>query len=167
MANKEQSKRWYALYTKSRNEKKVNERLKAIGVETYLPLKKSLRQWSDRKKIVDMPLINSYIFVRTIQENLYELIKVEGVTRYISFSGRPVQVRDNEIELLKEFLENDSNIDVIDGIPKVGKQIKFTKGIFKDYEGKIVKINRKNQIAIEIESIGKSIVVNFDMKDFL
>lgn len=167
MAINEQSKKWYALYTKSRNEKKVNERLVSMGVETYLPLKKSVRQWSDRKKIVDMPLINSYIFVKTIQESLYDLIKVEGVTRYISFSGRPVQVRDSEIELLKDFLENDSDIDIVDGLPKIGKQIKFTKGIFKEYKGKIVKINRKNQIAIEIESIGKSIIVNFDMKDFL
>jgi len=166
MAISEDAKRWFALYTKSRNEKKVNERLTQLGYETYLPLKKTLRQWSDRKKIVDMPVINSYIFVKTIQENLYDLIKVEGVTRYISFSGRPVVVRDKEIEILKEFLESNSEIDVVDGMPIPGKIIKFTKGIFKDYEGRILKINRKNQIAIEIESIGKSIIVNFDFKDF-
>lgn len=154
---------WYVLYTKSRSEKKVNQRLINIGIETYLPLKKSVRQWSDRKKIVDMPLINSYIFIKTRRDNLFELIKIEGITRYISFSGRPVVVRQKEIDILKKFLEEGTDIEVLDGVPKVGKDIKFTSGIFKDYKGKILKVNRKNQLQIEIESINKTLVVTVDL----
>lgn len=160
----EQSVNWYALYTKSKSEKKVNQRLLDLGFETYLPLRKQLKQWSDRKKLVESPLINSYIFVRTLQSKLFDIVKVEGVSRYISFSGRPVVVRDVEIDVMKEFLSSNSEIEVIDGIVQIGKLVKIKKGVFKDYEGKILKLSG-NRIAIEIESIGKSIIVNFDLRN--
>lgn len=163
MLKEGQSVNWYALYTKSKSEKKVNQRLLDLGFETYLPLRKQLRQWSDRKKLVETPLINSYIFVRTLQSKLLDIVKVEGVSRYISFSGRPVVVRDVEIDLLRELLSSNSEIEVMDGLVKVGKLVKIKKGIFKDYEGKILKLSG-SRIAVEIESIGKSIIVNFDLK---
>lgn len=165
MVSEEQSIGWYALYTKSRSEKKVNSRLLELGFETYLPLKKELRQWSDRKKVVELPLFNSYIFVKTYQSKLYELIKVAGVTKFISFSGRPVSVREREIEILKELLASNSELEIIDGIPELGKLVKFSKGILKGYEGRILKINRRNQYAVEIESLGKSIIVNIKLDD--
>ena len=160
----EQSVNWYALYTKSKSEKKVNQRLLDLGFETYLPLRKQLKQWSDRRKLVEIPLINSYIFVRTLQSKLLDIVKVEGVSRYISFSGRPVVVRDVEIDMMKEFLSSNSEIEVIDGLVQIGKLVKIKKGIFKDYEGKILKLSG-NRIAMEIESIGKSIIVSFDIKN--
>ena len=128
----EQSVNWYALYTKSKSEKKVNQRLLDLGFETYLPLRKQLKQWSDRRKLVEIPLINSYIFVRTLQSKLLDIVKVEGVSRYISFSGRPVVVRDVEIDMMKEFLSSNSEIEVIDGLVQIGKLVKIKKGIFKD-----------------------------------
>jgi transcription antitermination factor NusG len=163
MFNENDELKWFVLYTKSRYEKKVNSRLTDLNITTYLPLKKTIRKWSDRKKVVDMPLINSYIFVKTKRDSLYDLIKIEGVTRYVSFSGRPVVVRQKEIDILKKFLEDGTAIDIIDGVPKVGKQVKFTSGFFKDYEGKILKVNRKNQLQIEIESINKTLVVTVDI----
>ena len=163
MFEEEDELKWYVLYTKSRSEKKVNTRLTDLNITTYLPLKKTLRQWSDRKKFVDMPLINSYIFVKTRRDLLYNMIKIEGVTRYISFSGRPVEVRQKEIDILKKFLEEGTDIEISDGVPKVGKEVKFTSGIFRDYEGKILKVNRKNQLQIEIVSINKTMIVTVDL----
>lgn len=159
--------KWYALYTKSRTEKKVAERLNKIGVEYYLPLKKTLKQWSDRKKYVFVPIINSYIFVKVKKEQLYDLIAVEGITRYISFSGRPVEVRQQEIDVLKLFLESGTEVEFLDGEPKKGKLVKFTSGIFKDYKGKILKVNRKNQLVVEIESLGKSLIVNIELENII
>ncbi len=159
--------KWYALYTKSRTEKKVAERLDKIGVEYYLPLKKTLKQWSDRKKYVFVPIINSYIFVKVKKEQLYDLIAVEGITRYISFSGRPVEVRQQEIDVLKLFLESGTEVEFLDGEPKKGKLVKFTSGIFKDYKGKILKVNRKNQLVVEIESLGKSLIVNIELENII
>lgn len=159
--------KWYALYTKSRTEKKVAERLEKIGVEYYLPLKKTLKQWSDRKKYVYVPIINSYIFVKVKRDQLYDLVGIEGVTRYISFSGRPVVVRQQELDILKLFLESDTNIEFLEGEAQKGKLVKFTSGVFKDYEGKILKVNRKNQLIVEIESLGKSLVVNIELDNVL
>lgn len=159
--------KWYALYTKSRTEKKVAERLENKGIEYYLPLKKTLKQWSDRKKFVYVPVINSYIFVKVKRDQLYDLLGIEGITRYISFSGRPVVVRQQEIDMLKLFLESGTDIEFLEGDAQKGKLVKFASGVFKDYEGKILKVNRKNQLIVEIESLGKSLIVNIELENVL
>ena len=66
---------WYVLYTKSRNEKLVAERLKEIGIETYCPVLKKVKQWSDRKKVVEEPLFKSYVFVRLEEHNRKDVFK--------------------------------------------------------------------------------------------
>ena len=56
---------WFALYTRPKAEKKVEERLSLAGFDSFLPLQTVIKQWSDRKKKVEIPLINSYVFVKT------------------------------------------------------------------------------------------------------
>src|SRR4030042_2560830 len=92
---------WYALYTHSRAEKKVAEELERQGIEHYLPLYKTLRQWSDRKKKVELPLIRSYLFVKIREKKSYPVLQTPGVMRIVSFSGRPVPIPDWQIENLR------------------------------------------------------------------
>ena len=78
---------WYAVYTKPRNEKKLAERLNGKGIEAYLPMRRTLKQWSDRKKMVDEPLISSYVFVNVLQEHYFEVLNTPGAVKYIWFCG--------------------------------------------------------------------------------
>ncbi len=160
--NKNIEYHWYPLYTKSRYEKKAYDQLIKSGYEAFLPLQKTIRQWSDRKKTVELPLISSYVFVRIPRNKLYDVVNIYGISRYISFNGQPAIVRDNEIELLKLALENKNEIEVKDGFLKVGAEVKFSTGVFKGFSGKVIKQSNKNKLLIELESMGKTILITVD-----
>ncbi|NOZ47060.1 MAG: UpxY family transcription antiterminator [Chlorobi bacterium] len=154
---------WYPLYTKSRHEKTAYNQLLKFGYEAFLPLQKTVRQWSDRKKIVELPLISSYVFVRIPKNKLYDVVNIYGISRYISFNGLPAIIQDNEIELLKLAIENKNEIEVADRNFKKGTEIKFSTGIFKGYSGKVIKQSGKNKLVVELESMGKTILITVDI----
>src|ERR1043165_5850703 len=93
---------WRALYVNSRAEKKVRDGLLGVGIETYLPLVKSVRQWSDRKKAVELPLLNGYIFVHIGDADMDQVLRVRGVVNFVRCEGRIAQVRNEEIERLRQ-----------------------------------------------------------------
>ena len=79
--------KWYALYTRPRAEKLVYQRLIEEHIETFLPLQKTYRMWSDRKKLIEKPLLSSYIFVKTNKKTFPKVYKVIGVVKFVSFEG--------------------------------------------------------------------------------
>ena len=95
---------WYVLYTSSKAEKRVEKNLKADGIEVFLPLHLSPRRWSDRIKLVEVPLFSSYIFVKTDDNTLRNLLKVNGVSRIVFYNGQPAIVKEEEIKSIKDFL---------------------------------------------------------------
>src|ERR1035437_2288373 len=95
---------WYAVYTKPRAEKKVFERLSAQGFEAYLPMQTRMREWSDRKKKVQTPLISSYVFVNTKKENLFTTLQIQGTARILKYLGKPAIIREYEIKNLRILL---------------------------------------------------------------
>ncbi|MCW1734234.1 UpxY family transcription antiterminator [Anaerorudis cellulosivorans] len=97
--------KWYALYTRSRFEKKAAERLTEQGIEAYVPLQRVMRQWSDRRKLVLEPAIRSYVFVRINHLHYYNVLNTPGIVRYVFFDGKPAVVRDEEIDTLKRVMD--------------------------------------------------------------
>jgi transcription antitermination factor NusG len=154
--------KWYPFYTRSRFEKKALLNLQKGGYEAFLPLKPSERTWSDRKKIVEMPLFSSYIFVKVPKYKLYDVLQVYGIVRYIVFNGQPATVKESEIELIKKILSPKIEVEVIDGAIEEGAVVKLTSGIFNGYNGKVVKLSGKNKVVIQIESINKSLLITMD-----
>ncbi len=157
---------WYVFYTRSRFEKKVFENLKQLGYESFLPLVKTVRKWSDRKKIVELPLFSSYIFIRISKYNISEITKINGIIRYIVFNNRPAIIKDSEIERIKFVLNNKTEIEVIDGILKEGVEVTINSGVLKGYKGKVVELSGTKKLIIEIESINKTMLITID-KDSL
>src|ERR1017187_6919584 len=101
---------WYAVYTKPRSEKKLAMRLNEKSIEAYVPLRKTLKQWSDRKKMVEEPMISSYVFVNVSKENYFEVLNTPGAVRFIWFSGKPAIIPEKQIRNLK--LLTGTNIEV-------------------------------------------------------
>src|SRR5512138_2508364 len=97
-------KRWYAIYTKPRWEKKVHARMAERGLESYCPLNKVRKQWSDRIKLVEEPLFKSYVFVRVSPEDQTRVRMVDGVLNYVYWQGKPAVVRDEEIDAIRRFM---------------------------------------------------------------
>ena len=104
---------WYVVYTKPKWEKKVAERLSEIGITTYCPLITKLSQWSDRKKKIQVPLFNSYIFVQIDEKNRNVIFDIPGAIRYLFWLGKPAIVKEREIELIQEWLNTPNAFEII------------------------------------------------------
>ena len=150
---------WYALYTKSRNEKKAHSALVSSGIESFLPLIKNLKQWSDRKKWVEEPLFRSYLFVNITASEYYKVLGTYGVVRYITFEGKAVSVPPQQILAIKQYINAEEIIHKADTNFDVGDKVEIFRGSLKGLYGNLVKIQGKQKVRIEIESIGNSITL--------
>lgn len=149
---------WYVIYTKPRNEKKVAERLQQIGITVYCPMITMMKQWSDRKKKVQIPLLNSYVFVCLEDKEREQVFQISGVVRYLFWLGKPAIVRDEEIVALQEGLKDTIASFEVKGI-KVGDLLPIPSGPFKGKEGIIKQIN-KNSLQLILTELGVLITLN-------
>lgn len=145
---------WYVLYTSPRAEKKVKARLDEMGVENYLPLHRSPSVWSDRVKIVDKPLFNSYVFIQCKEYELRPLLQVYGVSRIVYYMGKPAIIRQKEIDAIRFFLEKAAEHPLCEG-----EDVEILNGALKNISGKVHKI-KKNYLLLFIEQLGVTVAVN-------
>lgn len=145
---------WYVLYTSPRAEKQVKDRIAIQGIEVWLPLHRAPRVWSDRVKIVEVPLFNSYIFVKCKEHELRDLLKIYGVARIVYYNGKPAIIRQKEIDAIKEFLEQASNRTLL-----VGDEVEILSGALKSKSGKVTKI-KKNYLVLYLEQMGATVSVD-------
>jgi transcription antitermination factor NusG len=148
---------WFVIYTKSRNEKKVAELLQKNGVEAFCPLVKLKKNWSDRKKIVETPLFNSYVFVNVSEKDRNVVFNVPGVIRYVFWLKKPAVARDSEIESLKAVLNDIMDSFTIENY-QIGETIKISEGAFKGLDGVIEK-QSKNKLHVILENVGIKITL--------
>lgn len=152
-------KLWYALYVKSRTEKKVAAEFVAQGIDYYLPIQKVLKQWSDRRKWVEEPLFRSYIFVRIELDDYYKVLQTPNAVKYISFEGKAVVVPSPQIEAIKYFLnEKDPENPEFQSWTK-GKKVEIVSGSLVGLIGELVDVNGKNKVSIEIEALNRTILL--------
>ncbi|NLP59247.1 UpxY family transcription antiterminator [Lutibacter sp. B1] len=146
--------KWYAIYTHSRAEKKVFERLKVAGYEAFLPLITTIKQWSDRKKKVEVPLINSFVFVNTNNDKLNKTLSIPGVVTVLKYLGKPAVVRNEEIENLKILVNSNEDFQKIESINlEKGEDIVVTKGPFMGLFAKYIQCSGKHKVIVEVEAI--------------
>jgi transcription antitermination factor NusG len=143
---------WFAIYTRPKNEKKVVEGLKKLGVEVYCPMLTQVKQWSDRKKKVETPLINSYVFVKIEEKNRTIVFEVPGVVRYLFWLGKPAIIQEQEIDTLKESLKGIFSSVEVNGILP-GDSFTISKGSFQGKGGVVTHVD-KNKIRLVLKELG-------------
>jgi transcriptional antiterminator RfaH len=151
--------KWYAIYTNPRAEKLVYTRLIEISIETFLPLQKTYRQWSDRKKLVEKPLLSSYVFVKVIPKNFPLVYKTTGVVKFVSFEGKPVPIPQNQIDNLKLLINSDAEIEVTGEAFTKGDSVKVVSGSLIGLTGELISIGGKKRVIIRIDKLEQNIVV--------
>ncbi|MTH17495.1 UpxY family transcription antiterminator [Flavobacterium sp. LC2016-01] len=144
---------WYVVYTKPKWEKKVAEKLTQIGVECYCPLITQVKQWSDRKKKVEVPLFNSYVFVQLSEIDRNSVFNVPGVVRYLFWLGKPAIVRDEEINIIKSSLKAANVSDITVASIQVGDRIKLESGAFSNQDAIVQEVSKTHYILV-LESLG-------------
>lgn len=159
MSVKEKNTRnWYAIYTKPRWEKKVYQLLLDMGVQSYCPLNKVRKKWSDRYKIVDEPLFKSYVFVCINETEKTHVRSVNGVVNFVYWLGKPAQIKNEEIEKIKRFLNEYKDVIVVANEKlKEGSEVVITSGLFLDRKAKVV-ADRDKTVILEIESLDCKLV---------
>ena len=153
---------WYAVYVKSRYEKKTSKLLADKHIEVYLPLLNRLKQWSDRKKMVEEPLFKSYIFVRSDLKNYYDILNTPGIVRFIGFEGKPVPVPDNQIVAVRQFVgeyDDSTDLDEFQNLQE-GQLVEIVYGEMKGLVGRLVALKGRQRLMVDIESVGRSIPIN-------
>lgn len=148
-------KKWYALYTNPRSEKKTAEKLAEKGVEVYLPLQTTIKQWSDRKKKVEEPLFKSYLFVCVyLESERLTVLETQGVVKFVRIGGEIPAIRASIIDAIKLSLANFSDIEITNNNLMLNQQVEVVAGPLRGYQGKIMAQHGNQYFAINIEELG-------------
>jgi transcriptional antiterminator RfaH len=152
-------KHWMAIYTKPRSEKKVEKRLIEDGIEAYCPTYITLKQWSDRKKKVELPLLPSYVFVKIEEQKRQVVLNDPSVLNFVFWLGQPVNIKEDEILGLKEAHRMTSEENYSEG-----DIFEINSGAFKGSKGEVLKIE-KNKLIIYLPSLRVRLVLNKNKKN--
>jgi transcription antitermination factor NusG len=161
---KPEVKQWHVIYTKSKWEKKVEDLLMQQGFDSWCPVEKKERYWTDRKKIIDVPLFRSYVFVKTSKEDYAKVLSTMGVVNFLYFERKPAIIRDVEIEEIRKYLglaTKNTSIEIIDltNLPPQTK-VAINQGLFMKRKGEVIKASKHN-IFVRLESINMVMIVEF------
>ncbi len=151
---------WFAVQTRPRHEKKVSAELQEKGVSAFLPLVSSTRQWSDRSRVVEVPLFPQYVFVRIAQtlQTRVSVLRTNGVTNFVGTRGIGVPIPDEQIERVQTVVAR--------GIPatphsflNVGKRIRIRGGALDGLQGILTAVNGNQTLVVSVELIQRSIAI--------
>jgi transcription antitermination factor NusG len=152
--------KWYPVCTNPRAEKKAQEALLNKGIEAYLPLRRQLKQWSDRKKWVEEPLIKSYLFVHIAERQQADVLMTRGVARFIYFGNKIAAMPERQIDDLKLLMRSSLELEVTEEDLHPGEKITFKAGALKGMTGEIISYRSQKQLALRLESLGCSVIVH-------
>ena len=162
----ESKKIWYVVYTKPRWEKKVHATMTTRGLESYCPLNKVRKQWSDRIKLVEEPLFKSYVFVHVSEEEQTRIRMVDGVLNYVYWQGKPAVVKDKEIDNIRRFLNEHEDVQLraLDFQPQ--DKVLIRSGILMDKEAMIQRVLHQT-VEVVIEGLGYKLVAQIDKSNLV
>lgn len=160
----EKKLQWLAVYTKPRWEKKVASGLTERGIENYCPLTKALRQWSDRKKIIFDPVFKGYVFVKIAEEKKWDVKRIDGVLNYVHHCGKPAQIKEEEIDIIRKFLHEFNDVYVEKRQLSIESKVRIKQGVLMNYEGLVVEVFG-NRAVVKIDSLDLQLSALFERKN--
>ena len=157
---------WYAIYTRANGEKKLLSNLLEKNIECYLPVKKSLKCWSDRKKWVEEPLFRCYIFVKVCYKEFFTALNTPGVVCYVSFGGKAQPIPEEQILNIKSFLDQgDHEITLTYERIQKGVSVEVLHGSLKGVKGEVINICGQTRLVMRIDSMNCSLYANISKEE--
>lgn len=161
-----QKYQWYAIYTRANREKKLFDNLQVKNIECYLPTKRVLKTWSDRKKWVEEPLFKCYIFVKVSYKEFFNVLNTPGAVCYISFGGRAQSIPEYQITNVRNFLSQcDHEVSLTYEHIRKGATVEVLKGSLKGVKGEVANIYGQIRLLIRIDSLKCSLYANISRDD--
>ena len=158
--------KWYALYTRSRFEKKMLSELTDRRIEAFLPMREILSRWKDRKKRIWIPLFPGYIFINHADtpENRYRILNIPGAVRFVGFEGRANPIPEEQILYVRQFLEASIAIDPYPYI-QVGSRVEVIAGPLRGIRGILVEKRGRFRFVIQVDLIRQAVSAEIDASD--
>ncbi len=158
--------RWYAVYTRSRHEKQVQQQLVGEALDSFLPVRQSIHRWNDRSALVSLPLFPGYLFVRILMQDRLRVLKKPGVVTLVGTHGRPTPVPDYEIEALRACLARRARMEP-HAYLTVGERVRVWSGPFAEIEGILLRKKNRRRLVLSVNLIGRSVAVELDSNDVI
>ncbi len=157
---------WYALYTRSRFEKKLLAELTDRRVEAFLPMREILSRWKDRKKKIWIPLFPGYIFINHINtpENRFKILNIPGSVRFVGLEGRAEIIPEEQILAIRRFLEASISLDPYPYM-QVGNRVEIIAGPLKGIQGILVGKKGRFRFVLQVDLIRQAVSVEIDASD--
>ncbi len=152
------------MYTKPRWEKKVAALLNKKGFEVYCPLNKVRRKWSDRYRVIEDPLFKSYVFIFFDINEQSRVRLTDGVVNFVYWQGSPAIIKENEILLIKRFLNEFSDVKANSIELNPGLKVRVKSGLMMNHEGLVVDI-KSNSVSVILETLEYQLTATFDKKN--
>lgn len=134
--------------------------LQKQGIEAYLPLQKRLKQWSDRRKWVEEPLLRCYIFVKIDITDYYRVLNTRGVVRYITFEGRAVPIPENQIDVLRKLVATEADVEVSAERFAPGDEVAVVSGPLHGLKGEMVDYRGSRRVMVRFDQLGQHLLVS-------
>ena len=151
--------RWLVLYTRPRYEKKIHSQLVEKVITSYLPLREEVRQWTDRKKVVEEPLFRGYIFVFVKERDRITALELDGALKYVSFGGKLAEVSQQTIENIRIMMTKPRDVRVEETTLRLGQKIHVHSGPFIGMSGHLIEFRGSTRVAILIDAIKQMVSV--------
>ena len=156
------SKSWYAIYVRSRHEKSVHSELQQKGIESSLPLTIVTRQWSDRRKKVEVPLFRGYVFVKIdIKNEKLPVLITSGVVKFVTFNNVTVTIPEDQMYWLQQMIDSDLLLSQEQDFP-IGTEIDVMFGPLKGLRGRVKQKNSKFKLVVWFDAIMQGVSVEID-----
>jgi transcription antitermination factor NusG len=152
-------KEWFVFYTQYNHEKKVHVELLKSGNESYLPVIRSIKQWSDRKKKVETPMFPCYNFVRCKESEIYSILTFNGIVKAIKVGDKFARISENELAIIKRVVEHPDEVQILTENFEKGERVKIQSGCFTGQYGEIIRIKGEGrQLVLLLELLGTKVV---------
>lgn len=155
-------RRWYVITTRSRAEKKVGVQLEKLGIGCFVPLQKQLRQWKDRKKWVEVPLLAPYVFVQVEPRYRNEVFQVPGVLKFVMVAGEPAVFSPEEVQRVRDICASGFSVTVRYDHFDVGDEVEVTEGILSGLRGRLTSEANGTKLHVRISGIGCMASITID-----
>jgi transcriptional antiterminator NusG len=154
--------KWKVVYIASRQEKKVAKQLEREGIQYYLPLYKKLSQWSDRKKWVEFPLFNGYLFVKPDAWQRDKVLEIPGVVAYLRYNKEDAQVKEEEIVTIQKITTSGYSLETIHTPEdfEIGEYVIVAEGPLKGQRVDILRRNNSEEFLVSFDTLGQSIKIS-------
>ena len=153
--------RWYALYLRSRYEKRAHVHLLDNGVESFLPLIEEVHVWSDRKKRVEEPLFRGYLFVRTDLNNKISILQTDGVVHFVNVGAKLTAIPDEQINWVKILIGHPDRV-VREAYISEGQRVRVSAGPFIGLQGYVLKVKSSTRVVVSLDAIAQSVSVDIE-----